>query len=217
MATLVYLGAHKGGGLATVVGAFDRVVAFEADPRYCQVLRRRFPGIEVVHAAVCERAGPIAFNVASNAGASSSLGVFDEAWLAPRTDVITMTRTINVPGVNLLDFCREHRIDQIDSYVSDLQGMDFTVLKTMAPLLREQHIGLIQCETTKDGRYNIYKDLPSNELGQFRSLLAPFGYALVGRGWSNLQRGVFSDVPDDWWEFDALWAPGEPPVRGGRG
>jgi len=210
MTTLVYLGAHRGGGLAGVVGGFDRVIAFEADPQHCEVLRREFPDIELAHAAVCERAGPIAFNVASNTGAASSLGVFDEAWLASRTDGIAMTRTITVPGVNLLDFCREHGVDQIDFYVSDLQGMDLTVLKTMTPMLRERRIRLIQCETAKDGRRNIYKDLPSNELGQFRNLLAPFGYALVARGWGNLQRGVFSDVPDDWWEFDALWAPGEP-------
>src|SRR5207253_4811073 len=154
-----------------------RVVAFEADPGHCEVLTRQFPGVEVVHAAVCERAGPLAFNVASNGGASSSLGMFDEAWLAPLTD-IAMTSTITVPGVNLFEFCRDRGIDQIDSYVSDLQGMDLTVLKTMVPLLREQRVRVIQCETTKDGRHNIYKNLPSNELGGFRNLLAPFGYAL---------------------------------------
>lgn len=216
MKTLLYLGAHQGGGLAAVAGDFDRVVAFEADPGHCDVLRRKFPGVEVVHAAVCEEAGPIAFNVASNAGASSSLGMFDDAWLAPRTDGIAMTRSIIVAGVNLLDFCRERGIDRIDSYVSDLQGMDFTVLKTMAPLLRQRRIRLIQCETTKDGRGNIYRDLPSNELGQFRDLLTPLGYALVGRGWGTPRPGVFSDVPDDWWEFDALWAPDDASAPGDR-
>src|SRR3982751_67469 len=127
MSMLLYLGAHRGDGLAAVIGGFDHVFAFEADPRHCDVLRQRFPGVEVVHAAVCERAGPIAFNVASNAGASSSLGAFDESWLAPRTDGIAMTSAISVSGVNLLDFCRGRGIDQIDSYVSDLQGMDLTV------------------------------------------------------------------------------------------
>jgi FkbM family methyltransferase len=211
MTTLLYLGAHQGDGLAAMVGAFDRTIAFEADPRHCAVLNRRFPGVEIVSAAVCDRPGPVEFHISSNNGGSSSLGAFDEAWLAPRTDGLTMSRTIVVPGVNLYDFCMENGVERVDSYVSDLQGMDLTVLRTMAPFLRARRVGLIQCETTKDGHHNIYKDLPSNELCAFRRLLEPSGYALVGKGWGTVRRGAFTEVPDDWWEFDALWECSQPP------
>ena len=212
MRTLLYLGAHQGEGLSRLVTSFERVIAFEANPEHCDVLASRFSTIQLVRAAVCEHDGEVAFNVSSNGGASSSLGSFDETWLAPRTDGIRMTRTMTVPGVNLLRFCRDNGVDGIDFYVSDLQGMDLTVLRTMEPLLREGRIELIQCETTNDGQHNIYKDLPSNELGEFQRLLEPHGYSMVGKGWGALQKGVFSDVPEDWWEFDSLWEH-----RSGRG
>ena len=205
MTTLLYLGAHLGGGLARLVPSFERVIAFEANPDHCAILAKRFPSIELVAAAACTEDGEVPFHISSNEGGSSSLGQFDESWLAPRTDALRMTRTIVVPAVNLLRFCLERGVETIDSYVSDLQGMDLTVLQTMAPFLREGRLKLIQCETTKDGRRNIYRDLPSNELGEFSRLLTPYGYSLVGTGWGDLQKGVFSGVPDDWWEFDALW------------
>jgi FkbM family methyltransferase len=206
--TLLYLGAHQGGGLARLVNSFDRVIAFEANPAHCAVLASRFPSVELVGAAVCVDDGEVPFHISSNDGGSSSLGEFDEAWLAPRTDALRMTRTITVPGVNLHRFCLAHGVETIDSYVSDLQGMDLAVLTTMLPLLRDGKLKLIQCETTKDGRRNIYKNLPSNELRDFSRLLTPFGYSLVATGWGELQMGVFSEVPDDWWEFDALWEHG---------
>jgi FkbM family methyltransferase len=206
MATLLYLGAHQGGSLAEMAGAFQRVIAFEANPRNCDILRARLPQVEVVHAAVCETAGTVAFNLSSNDGASSSLGTFRQEWLALRTDGLAMAERIVVPSVNLFDFCVAHGVDEIESYVSDLQGMDLTVLRTMAPYLARKKIRRIQCETTKDGFGNIYGDLPGNELRGFRELLEPHGYSLVGTGWGPLREGVFSAVPDDWWELDTLWS-----------
>lgn len=77
--------------------------------------------------------------------------------------------------------------------------MDFTVLNTLAPLIQGRKIKRIQCTVTRDGRHNIYTDLPSNEFQKFRQLLEPNGYRLTER----------ENVPDDQWEFPANWVINE--------
>lgn len=97
-------------------------------------------------------------------------------------------------------FSQDAKIDVIDFYMSDIQGADLMVLKTMEdPYIKRGAIKSIQSETTKDGRKNIYSGLPSNELSSFRAFLEPHGYKLAATGWGVLQSGKFDTVPDDYW------------------
>ncbi len=208
---LIYLGAHRGNGLAAHMNAhkeFTHIYAFEANEENVKELKERFKNdarVKIIHAAVCERAGNVMFNITNN-NDSSSIGKFDEKWLEGRHDNIKIVKRVVVPGINLLQWCKENKIDRIESLMSDIQGYDLTALKTMTPMLQSKSILRIQCETTRDGCRNVYKDLPTNELSAFRALLEPLGYKLVATGWGSLVTEQFQEVDKTWWEFDAGWA-----------
>ena len=204
---LIYIGLHKGRTFQQIFRQYRACYGFEANPEVFRELEeeyREYPHVHLFNVAVADFDGEVTFNISSNDGASSSIGNFDDNWEGYRSRLVTMTKTIKVPSINLLSFCRRHRIDYIDDYVSDIQGMDLQVLKTMRPFIERRRIGTITCETTKDGKPNIYMDLPDNTESGFRELLTD-NYKLVARGWGRLEEGVFSDVPEEWWEMDCKW------------
>lgn len=201
---LVYLGAHRGKGLSRICGRYRRVFCFEANPRMAEKLRRRFAWrkhVEVIGAAVTGVDGTVDFNISSRNGAASSLGTFSENFPSVKSGEISMVRTIQVPSVDLARFLRERGVSRISAYVSDIQGYDLTVLKTLADWIAEGRIDEITAEVAK-GR-NIYADLPDNSLAGFEALLGG-RYELVAQGWSVLQDGVFAPPPD-YHEMDCRW------------
>ena len=207
--TLVYAGAHLGGGLSSYIYQYDVIYAFEANPKFCEELKRRYSSIDkdirIVNAALCESHGSkVQFNISSNNGDSSSI-------LAPNKenclfDLIKPSETVVVDGMNLATFLNENGVAEIDCYVSDLQGYDFTVLNTMTDFIRKSLIKTIQCEVAKKDKVSIYEygSIAPNTEENFNSLLAD-KYEKVATGWGNLQDGVFNEVPSDWSEWDIRW------------
>jgi hypothetical protein len=116
-----------------------------------------------------------------------------------------MIKTIKVPCVNLLGFLRKLNIDYIDDYISDIQGLDLEVLKTLRPMIEARQIGSIKCEVTKDTYRNIYHDLPDNSESGFKKLLEDH-YDLVAVGQGLLVDGKFDNIPEDAWEMDCKWS-----------
>lgn len=204
---LVYVGLHKGGGLEGVFHQYKEVHGFEANPDLYEIVRhrhRRHPWVHIHNLAVATHDGEIEFHISSNDGASSSIGHFDERWEDFRSGQVQVARTIRVRCVNLCRFLDERGITFLDEYISDIQGMDLAVLKTLKPLLDARRIGAITCEVAKDRNRNIYKDLPDNNESGFQALLGD-QYQLVARGCGLLRDGEFKDVPDSWWEMDCKW------------
>lgn len=200
---LVYLGLHKGEHFDYIYKNYRICYGFEANPTFYKALREKYknyPHVQMVHAAVADHDGEILFNISDNDGASSSIGHFDSQW----PNKIKMIQSIRVPCVNLLAFLRDADVSHVSDYISDIQGMDLTVLTTLKPLIDEKRIDRIQCETTKDEHRNIYADLPDNSETGFRKLLEE-NYDLCGKGWGVLREGKFVDVPRDWWEMDCMW------------
>ena len=204
---LVYVGMHKGREFDSIFRAYRECYGFEANPELFRFLQDKYkahPQVKLFNYAVAATSGSVTFNISSNSGASSSLGSFDENWANAASGDVTMVRTITVPSVNLYEFCRQHGITRIDDYISDIQGMDLEVLKTMKPYIEERRIGSITVETTRDERRNIYKDLPDNSESGFRHLLRDH-YRLVAVGYGVLPDYWFSDVGEDSWEMDCKW------------
>jgi FkbM family methyltransferase len=209
MKTLIYIGAHTGAGLSTHVDNYDRIFAFEANPQFVDILRRRFSShrnVEIVNAAVCDKHGEIIkFMISKNNGDSSS--IFRPNKDNPLYDMILPSEEVYVKTVSINRFLEERNIDYIDSYVSDLQGCDFMVLKTIKNLIDQRKIGTIQCEVERKGAIPIYCNpdpTTANAEVNFDSMLSE-NYERISTGWGNLQDGVFAQVPPEWAEWDIKW------------
>jgi FkbM family methyltransferase len=204
--TLVYIGVHRGGSFDQIFRKYAMCHAFEPNPDLFAKLVRKYghqSNVRLINAAVAQQNGEVTLNISSNDAASSSLGNFDERYDGYRSGIRMVTQ-VKVRSVNLLDYCRAEGIDHIDDYVSDIQGMDLTVLKTLKPLIEARKISTITCEVAKDARRNLYSDLPDNGESGFAELLKD-NYQLVATGWGALDDGHFDVVPDSWWEMDQKW------------
>lgn len=199
---LIYAGLHEGSSFDGIFTNYERCYGFEANPEIFEKLivkYKRYPHVHLFNVAVSSHDGKTDFNI-SNMTASSSIGQFDKEFGGG----LTIEKTISVPTVNLYNFLTRHGIDFVDDYISDIQGMDLEVLKTLKPFIQARKIGTITCEVTKNKHRNIYNDLPDNNETGFHDLLHEH-YELVATGWGILKDGVFSAVPDHWWEMDCKW------------
>lgn len=211
---LVYVGLHRGESFRRIFRNYGTCYGFEANPDLFAQLEkefRRFSHVRLHNKAVADFDGEVDFNISSNDGASSSLGNFDDNWENFKSGQVRINRTIRVPCINLFNFLTAEGVEFIDDYVSDIQGMDLQVLRTLRPFIESGQIGSITCEVTKDERVNIYHDLPANNESGFAELLHD-RYELVAKGWGELSDGCFDGVPEQWWEMDCRWrlkqAPG---------
>ena len=206
---LLYVGGHHGSGLQPYVDNYEQIYAFEADPNLCESIRSRYSDkdhVSVIHAAVCEtHNSTVKFYISRNGGASSSI-------LQPNpnhslADHIATASEIEVPTVNLFNFCLDNKIDYIDSYVSDAQGYDFKILTTLKDYISEQKIGDIQCEVLFDNKEAIYSafDRRDENIESNFSRLLSNQYVKIAEGWGQLNNGVFNKVPEDWSEHDVKW------------
>jgi len=203
---LVYLGFYKGATLRKLYKDYDMCYAFEANPEFVERVKKEYSeysNIRIILGALTSFDGEIDFNLSSNDGASSSIGSFNEAWSKKRK--LEMTKKVKVPAINLYNFCVSNRVEHITDYISDLQGMDLEVLKTMKPYLDNKKIDTVTCEVTKNEHNNIYHDLPSNKKSDFEKILSA-NYIQTAEGWgSPLKDWSFVKMPDDWWEMDCKW------------
>lgn len=188
---LVYCGIHQGTTFGRLIRGFDVCYGIEADPQLAAQAQQRFAAathVHIVHAAACEENGFVQFNLHDNR-AASSIGRVSESYRQLTGNAIQAIRTVRVPAINLCDFLRERGVDLVDLYQSDIQGMDFTVLKTLRPYIERGAIRVIRCETERDGHLEpSYEGVPSNRQALFRELLDPHYRIIhrqkVGRNWA---------------------------------
>jgi FkbM family methyltransferase len=207
MKTLVYVGLYMGNSFDKSITKFDRCFGFEANPELATRLKRKYARndkVTIVHGAVTTFNGTIQLNISSNQGGSSSVGTFNKEWPNFAKGEISMSSKVEVPAYNLLDYLETQGVESVQEYVSDIQGMDLEVLKTLQPLLEARKIERIACEVARNEFGNIYGDLPDNSEAGFGELLDE-NYEMVANGWGVLQEGKFPGVPDDWWEMDCMW------------
>lgn len=209
MKTLIYVGAHQGNSLANFVNLYNKIYAFEANPHFCKILKQRFQNnsnVEIINAAICEKHNDfLEFNISKNNGDSSSIleaNPDNELYF----DIIAKEK-VKVPTVNLCNFFNEKNIDYVDSYISDIQGYDLIVLKTLKPYIEAGKINSIQCEVEKNDKISIYKntDIENTNKEKNFDLFLKDRYKKVASGWGYLENGKLEDVPDNWCEYDVKW------------
>ncbi len=203
---LLYIGMDPNGTFNLMYRGFEKCFGFEANPERFIKLSKKFKNkgnVYLFNVAVADHDGEVSFNISdNNNGASSSLGHFNQSWEDEKK--IKMVKSITIPCINLLNFLTKENINYIDEYVSDIQGMDLAVLKTLTPLIQQKKIGQITCEVTKNEKKNIYTDLPDNSEKGFEELLNE-NYILVAKGWGALVDNVYDKIQENEWEMDCKW------------
>jgi FkbM family methyltransferase len=132
---LVHLGAHQGQELALYrrIGWFP-IALIEAHPEIYQQLAAStagHPDVLAVHAAICERDGPVTLHLSLNDQSSSVLPINRLAKLVGKT---AECGTIEVPGRDLDSLFAEWRaegaaIAGANVLVSDIQGAELLALR----------------------------------------------------------------------------------------
>ena len=189
MSVLVYVGANEGNSLSGMVHGYDRVFAFEPDPVTYQTLVSRLGNnihVSLINSACGEEFGEAEFNILP-CRAASSMSVPAEDFLEHCRkegveDNVRVAETITVPTINLCKYLQDQGVTHIDMYVSDIQGYDLTVLKTMKPFIEAGEIDRLQLETHGDNQ-KCYVGL-TNDLSSFKELLSEnyeIDYISLGR------------------------------------
>lgn len=201
---LIYPGVHKGLSLLKIFFKYVKCYAFKANPEIFKKIPKiikLFPGVNIYNKAIANSNGNLKFNISSNDGASSSLSKFDKNW---NNSSIQMIKTIEVEAIKLSDFFEKNKIFDVDDYVSDFQGYDLVVLKTLKDLIDQKKIKTITCETLKTNKQKIYGEAPDNSFEGFNQLLSK-NYKYIASGWSNLKEVVFKETHANWIEMDCKW------------
>lgn len=179
---------------------YDVCYGFDANPakvKHAKQVYKNDPGVHFIFGALTEKSGEeVEFHITNEWDPSSTIGNLNPEYVHMRSGKLTTQTKIKVPTINLHDFCLSNNISEIDTLLTDLQGMDLSVLKTMKPMIINRKIREIQCETETDNTPAIHLNLPSNKLKDLKQLLS-HDYDLL---W---QDPVV--VPDDWWEMDTCW------------
>jgi FkbM family methyltransferase len=113
-------------------------------------------------------------------------------------------KKITVKTVNLKKFLEDNEVDYIDYYLSDTQGSDLNILKTIKEFVDEKKIGELFIETHGND-WILYEGL-YNKFEGFKKILSK-NYEFVHASLGRLQGKVVSEseIPEDEREWDSYW------------
>jgi FkbM family methyltransferase len=200
---LIYLGINRGMNLDRIYWKYKKIIGIEADPEIYKFLQIKYKNklqIELIHGAAASKDGFLKLNIAGNDGQSSSLGTFKKDFLFNTT----MQKQVVVPSYNIGNLLQKRGVEFITDYISDIQGMDLEVLKTMNFYIENKKIECIVSEVAKNEKGNIYDGIPDNSFNGFEKLLNK-NYNLNAKGIGLLKQGKFDSIPDEYWEMDCMW------------
>jgi FkbM family methyltransferase len=198
MKTLVYVGANKGNVLVTLFREFDLVYAFEPDPELYSGLVDLFsiePQVHIVNAACSLEDGYHDLFVYSNRVSTSLSSISDQYPEHKPIDIV------KVKTINLGNFLKQNNVDFIDLYVSDCQGSDFTVMKTLKDYIDSKRIKEICVETHADGT-ELYTGLYNGKSGFDELLSDSYELCFISLDGKIAQP---NHIPNDALEWDSIW------------
>lgn len=173
MSVLVYVGTNEGESLEEYVDLYDKVYAFEPDPEVFGNLVKRFSrkkNIVFVNAACSDSVGTKTLYVTENRHSTSLSELSDFSLQYGFSGGKASFKTFEVKTVNLLNFLEEKNIEYVDTLITDCQGSDLSILKTVKCFIDEKKIGEIFCET--HGNSVVLYDQLDNQFDGFKELLS---------------------------------------------
>jgi FkbM family methyltransferase len=195
MKVLVYLGLDKGRCLNEYIPLYDKIIGIEARPWNARMLQERyaqFDHVEIIEGAVYDTTEEYMNfyvmgnpTIPSHTGQSSSLGKIrdDSQYNTCQPDSqttnpdnkMTVKEVIRVKTLNLMNILKERNIEHIHTYVSDIEGADLTVLKTIEPFIKNKKIDYLQMETEEDWiGEQVHDDLNTNKQAAIISYLKDY-------------------------------------------
>ncbi len=216
MSTLVYIGANVGFSLGPLIKNFDQVYAFEPDPEMFEQLNQSYGSydhVTLINAACTNKDGEATLYITGNRVASS-LGDGSKEFKDKHGFNASVIKEITVKTINLSNYLKNQGVDVIHLYVSDAQGSDLTILKTMKEYIDSGSIGELFLETHGNGSF-LYDGL-DNQISGFKELLSDnfdFIHASLGCHGGIIVKE--DNIPNDDPEFDSYWRlKGEDPGIG---
>tara|TARA_A100001388_G_C28666931_1_gene449589 strand:- start:92 stop:865 length:774 start_codon:yes stop_codon:yes gene_type:complete len=201
--TLVYVGLNKGDSFATIHYKFKLAIGYEANPDLYKELVKKFrkqKHIKIFNFAASDKDSEAFFNISQNKDmVSSSLNDFSEN----HKKNVGHLKQIKIKTVNLANHLSRQNVNFIDQYISDAEGHDYTILKSLEKFITSNRIKKIQCEVTRNNMKNPYLNI--NNFEECFDKLLPSQYQKICSGWGNLIIGRFDDVPSDYNFMDVVW------------
>jgi FkbM family methyltransferase len=179
MKVLVYCGLNRGDGFERLInsGKYDIHYGFEANPELFKKLEDRFTqeNVKLYNYLLSDTDDDeVDFYIQdANQGQNyyaSSIGKITEEYLSNSSNKIDVTKVYKLKTVNLLFFLRKEGIEEIEFLLTDLEGSDLNVLKTLKPMIDAKQIKMIQSEVEPDDKEQKYSHL-DNKLTGFKDLL----------------------------------------------
>lgn len=165
----VCVGPNRGGAdMMELVQGHNRFWMFEPLPEAAAWLREKNAHaaevFHVVEAACGETTSRAMLRKYNTGGVSSSLGVCTEQAREMYSQAdLSQQGEVEVQVINLCEFLQWAGVHQIQTLVTDAQGMDLAILKTMEPYFRRRAVHRVIHETDADG-FRHYDGLPDNSL-----------------------------------------------------
>jgi FkbM family methyltransferase len=212
---LIYCGAHKGDGLVNELngrssyggdgsGDYDKVYVFEANPYLYKILCERFksdPRINIYNTILTtEHDTYMDFHLIDPNGTNkwysstiTELGDWNPEYFKISGNTMKQTEIVNLKTTNLHTFCKTEGVDEVFKVITDLEGYDFNILKTLKPMIDDKKIRWIQCEVEPDHQPVKYKNIDNKE----RSFIKLLGNNYI-ESWRD-------NVPSIYFHVDITW------------
>lgn len=205
MKTLIYVGANTGDSLWSIFNGYDRVYAFEPDPEIFKTLSskyKQFDWVTLVNAACGDKKSKEKFFVTPNR-VSSSMGIVSSS-THDEDHPQRKYMEIEVDVINLYDYLVDNQVEYIDYYISDAQGSDLNILKTLKLFIDNKKIEKLFIETHGNNLF-LYDGL-NNQFDGFKELLYKnynFIHASLGRLGGKIVKE--NEIPENEYEWDSYW------------
>jgi FkbM family methyltransferase len=203
---LVYCGVNNGDGVYEECDDYDIIYGFDANPDKIKICQERFKStlrksFRFFNYALTDKGGEIVkFNIFENWDPSATLGTINPEFdhLKNEGGVLhnSPIKIIEAKTINLGNFLKELKIQRIDKLVTDLQGYDLTVLKTLKDFVDNKNIDIIKSEVEWDKTPPIYIDLPTNKYLDFEKFFD-----------GRYEKKWHLPNSEDWWETDMIFIP----------
>lgn len=194
--TLVYVGVNAGDSLTRIFYKFKRCICIEANPNLCKKLKKlfNFNNVEIYNYLLGPKNGEDFLNIYKLDSTNSTLSkIYNQK----------IIKKIKVKMTRLDTFLNNLKIKYINFYMSDLEGLDYEVLKTLKSFIDNKRINYIQHECIINKRHNPYIKFSNYEY-LFNSLLSK-KYKQIASGNDKLHIGKFVTMSKKSTYKDILW------------